>query len=40
VDNVWWAIKLCRFASAELDPYLPGLRRLAEDEPLSLLSGG
>jgi hypothetical protein len=39
-DNLWWAVRLCRFAPGELDPYVPGLRRLAEDESLSLLSGG
>jgi WD40 repeat protein len=26
-DDLWWAIKLCRFAPGELDPYVPGLRR-------------
>ena len=35
LDNrLWWAIKLCRFAPGELDPYVPGLRRLAADAPL------
>jgi WD40 repeat protein len=27
-DDIWWAIKLCRFAPGELDPYVPGLRQL------------
>ena len=27
-DRLWWAMKLCRFAPGELDPYVPGLRRL------------
>ena len=31
-DRVWWAIKLCRFEAGELDPYVPALRRLADDE--------
>jgi hypothetical protein len=31
-DRLWWAIKLCRFAPGELDPYVPGLRRIPEDE--------
>ena len=31
-DRFWWAIKLCRFAPGELDPYIPGLRRIPEDE--------
>ena len=26
-ERLWWAIKLCRFAPGELDPYVPGLRR-------------
>ncbi len=39
-NDLWWAIKLCRFAPGELDPYVPGLRRLDPDEPLSLLANG
>jgi hypothetical protein len=39
-NELWWAIKLCRFAPGELDPYVPGLRRLAPDERLDLLPGG
>jgi len=31
-DDIWWAIKLCRFAPGELDPYVPGLRRLPAGE--------
>jgi WD40 repeat protein len=31
-DRLWWAIKLCRFAPGELDPYVPGLRRIPDDE--------
>src|SRR5262249_8445534 len=30
-ETLWWAIKLCRFAPGELDPYIPGLRRLPAD---------
>jgi WD40 repeat protein len=26
-DRLWWAIKLCRFAPGELDPYVPDIRR-------------
>jgi WD40 repeat protein len=26
-DRLWWAIKLCRFAPGELDPYVPNLVR-------------
>jgi hypothetical protein len=33
-DDLWWAIKLCRFASGELDPYVPGLRRRDATEPI------
>ena len=33
-DDLWWAIKLCRFAPGELDPYVPGLRRLEAGEPI------
>jgi WD40 repeat protein len=33
-DSIWWAIKLCRFAPGELDPYVPSLRRLAPDAPI------
>jgi WD40 repeat protein len=31
-DDLWWAIKLCRFAPGELDPYVPGLRNRLKDE--------
>jgi WD40 repeat protein len=31
-DDIWWAIKLCRFNSGELDPYIPGMRRIAAGE--------
>jgi WD40 repeat protein len=27
-NDLWWAIKLCRFAPGELDSYIPGLQRL------------
>ena len=27
-NDIWWAMKLCRFAPGELDPYVPGLRPL------------
>jgi WD40 repeat protein len=30
---LWWAIKLCRFAPGELDPYDPAIRRLPADAP-------
>ncbi|HEX8009110.1 MAG TPA: trypsin-like peptidase domain-containing protein [Trebonia sp.] len=33
-DEIWWAIKLCRFAPGELDPYVPGLRRRDAAEPI------
>ena len=33
-DSLWWAIKLCRFAPGELDPYVPGLARLPADVPI------
>ena len=26
-DELWWSLKLCRFAPGELDPYVPDLRR-------------
>ncbi|MGH3824020.1 MAG: metallophosphoesterase, partial [Pseudonocardiaceae bacterium] len=32
--TLWWAIKLCRFAPGELDPYDPTIRRLPADAPL------
>jgi NACHT domain/WD domain, G-beta repeat/Pentapeptide repeats (8 copies) len=31
---LWWAIKLCRFAPGELDPYVPEIRRLPADAPI------
>jgi uncharacterized protein YjbI with pentapeptide repeats len=31
-DDIWWAVKLCRFGAGELDPYVPGLRRLEAGE--------
>jgi WD40 repeat protein len=31
-NNLWWAIKLCRFAPGELDPYVPYVRRGELDE--------
>jgi hypothetical protein len=33
-DKLWWAIKLCRFAPGELDPYVPEIRRLPADAPV------
>ena len=33
-DHLWWATKLCRFAPGELDPYVPGLRRLPAEAPI------
>jgi WD40 repeat protein/3',5'-cyclic AMP phosphodiesterase CpdA len=32
--SLWWAIKLCRFASGELDPYDTATRRLSADDPI------
>ncbi|MGH3889237.1 MAG: WD40 repeat domain-containing protein, partial [Pseudonocardiaceae bacterium] len=32
--SLWWAIKLCRFAPGELDPYDPTIRRLPLDAPI------
>ncbi|HEX4829770.1 MAG TPA: hypothetical protein VH478_01580 [Trebonia sp.] len=32
--HLWWAIKLCRFEAGELDPYVPGIRRLAPGTPV------
>ena len=37
-NDLWWAMKLCRFAPGDLDPYVPGLRRLPADAPLPLPS--
>ncbi len=31
---LWWAIKLCRFAPGELDPYDPAIRRLPASAPI------
>jgi WD40 repeat protein len=31
-NEVWWAIKLSRFGPGELDPYVPGVRRLPAGE--------
>jgi WD40 repeat protein len=33
-DDIWWAIKLCRFNPGELDPYVPGLRPIAVGEAI------
>jgi hypothetical protein len=33
-DVLWWAIKLCRFEIGQLDPYVPGLRRLPDEATL------
>lgn len=33
-EDIWWAVKLCRFEPGELDPYVPGLRRMAVGEPV------
>ena len=32
---LWWAIKLCRFAPGELDPYDPAIWRLPADAPFA-----
>jgi WD40 repeat protein len=35
MDNAfWWAVKLTRFPVGALDPYVPAVRKLAEDEPV------
>jgi WD40 repeat protein len=31
-DDIWWAIKLCRFNAGELDRYVPGMRPIADGE--------
>jgi WD40 repeat protein/3',5'-cyclic AMP phosphodiesterase CpdA len=33
-DTLWWAMKLCRFAPGELDPYLPEIKRLPSEAPI------
>jgi WD40 repeat protein/3',5'-cyclic AMP phosphodiesterase CpdA len=33
-DVLWWAVKLCRFAPGELDPYVPELQRVPDDRPI------
>ena len=38
--DLWWAMKLCRFAPGELDPYAPGLQRLPAETPLPFWSAG
>jgi len=38
--DLWWAMKLCRFGVGELDGFVPGLRRVAAEAPLSLLGEG
>ncbi len=38
-DRLWWAIKLCRFEPGELDPYVPGIVRLAAEAPILGRSG-
>ena len=41
-ECVWWAAGLCRFDATDLDelvPYLPGLRRVPEEEPRDLIGG-
>lgn len=35
-NDLWWAVKLCRFAPGELDPYVPGLHRLPANTPFRL----
>ena len=32
----WWAIKMCRFEPGELDPYVPGIRRLPAEAPIGV----
>ena len=38
--DLWWVIKLCRFAPGELDDYVPGLRRLPADTPILVAGTG
>ena len=38
-NELWWAIKLCRFAPGELDPYVPGLQRFPLYAPIPLRPG-
>ncbi len=38
-DRLWWAIKLCRFGAGELDPYVPGVRRVEAAERVIPLLG-
>ena len=37
-NRFWWAMKLCRFAPGELDPYVPSIRRLAAEDVMVGLS--
>jgi WD40 repeat protein len=37
-DRLWWAMKLCRFAPGDLDPYVDGLQLLATNVPVLPLS--
>jgi WD40 repeat protein len=30
--RLWWAVNLCRFEPGELDPYVPGIRRVPAEE--------
>jgi hypothetical protein len=32
--DLWWVIKLCRFAPGELDGFDPAVRRMAPREPV------
>jgi WD40 repeat protein len=36
---LWWTMKLCRFEPGELDPYVPGIRRLNREAPVDGLTG-
>jgi WD40 repeat protein len=31
-DDIWWAMKLCRFSPGELDLYVSGMRRITNGE--------
>ena len=33
--ELWWAVGLCRLEPGELDPYVPSIRRLLAEAPLS-----
>ncbi len=34
---LWWTMKLCRFEPGEIDPFVPGVRRLDPSAPVGLI---